>query len=135
MVRSMLSEILRAVISQTLMKKNGGGRIAALHGARRAPDRDDAGSAPHPYIVKPSQRQPKMLSEADGGVGGERKACDRKPVDACFRDFRGGDEPGHGAAEKPVRAPDRIADVRNRYRRRQHHIVVRARRHQAGPPR
>ena len=29
MVRSMLSESLRAVISQTLMKKNGGGRIAA----------------------------------------------------------------------------------------------------------
>ena len=29
MVRSMLSESLRAVISQTLLKKNGGGRIAA----------------------------------------------------------------------------------------------------------
>ena len=29
MVRSMLSESLRAVIAQTLMKKNGGGRIAA----------------------------------------------------------------------------------------------------------
>ena len=29
MVRAMLSESLRAVISQTLMKKNGGGRIAA----------------------------------------------------------------------------------------------------------
>src|SRR5262250_1746098 len=29
MVRSMLSESLRAVISQTLMKKNGGGRVAA----------------------------------------------------------------------------------------------------------
>ena len=29
MVRSMLSESMRAVISQTLMKKNGGGRIAA----------------------------------------------------------------------------------------------------------
>jgi twitching motility protein PilT len=29
MVRSMLSEALRAVISQTLMKKIGGGRIAA----------------------------------------------------------------------------------------------------------
>ena len=29
MVRSMLSESLQAVISQTLMKKNGGGRIAA----------------------------------------------------------------------------------------------------------
>jgi twitching motility protein PilT len=29
MVRSMLSESLRAVISQTLMKKIGGGRIAA----------------------------------------------------------------------------------------------------------
>jgi twitching motility protein PilT len=29
MVRSMLSESLRAVISQALMKKNGGGRIAA----------------------------------------------------------------------------------------------------------
>ncbi|MGH8216047.1 MAG: twitching motility protein PilT, partial [Rhodanobacteraceae bacterium] len=29
MVRSMLSESLRAVISQTLMKKVGGGRIAA----------------------------------------------------------------------------------------------------------
>jgi len=29
MVRSMLSESLRAVISQTLMKKTGGGRIAA----------------------------------------------------------------------------------------------------------
>lgn len=29
MVRSMLSESLKAVISQTLMKKNGGGRIAA----------------------------------------------------------------------------------------------------------
>jgi twitching motility protein PilT len=29
MVRSMLSEGLRAVISQTLMKKRGGGRIAA----------------------------------------------------------------------------------------------------------
>ena len=29
MVRAMLSEPLRAVISQTLMKKNGGGRIAA----------------------------------------------------------------------------------------------------------
>jgi twitching motility protein PilT len=29
MVRSMLSESLRAVISQTLLKKNGGGRVAA----------------------------------------------------------------------------------------------------------
>jgi len=29
MVRSMLSESLRAVISQTLMKKTGGGRVAA----------------------------------------------------------------------------------------------------------
>jgi twitching motility protein PilT len=29
MIRSMLSESLRAVISQTLLKKNGGGRIAA----------------------------------------------------------------------------------------------------------
>jgi twitching motility protein PilT len=29
MVRAMLSESLRAVISQTLMKKNGGGRVAA----------------------------------------------------------------------------------------------------------
>jgi twitching motility protein PilT len=29
MVRSMLSESLRAVISQTLLKRNGGGRIAA----------------------------------------------------------------------------------------------------------
>jgi twitching motility protein PilT len=29
MVRAMLSESLRAVISQTLLKKNGGGRIAA----------------------------------------------------------------------------------------------------------
>jgi twitching motility protein PilT len=29
MVRSMLSESLRAVISQTLLKKTGGGRIAA----------------------------------------------------------------------------------------------------------
>ena len=29
MVRSMLSESLQAVISQTLMKKNGGGRVAA----------------------------------------------------------------------------------------------------------
>jgi twitching motility protein PilT len=29
MVRAMLSESLRAVISQTLMKRNGGGRIAA----------------------------------------------------------------------------------------------------------
>ena len=29
MVRSMLSESLRAVISQTLMKKQGGGRVAA----------------------------------------------------------------------------------------------------------
>jgi twitching motility protein PilT len=29
MVRSMLSESLRAVVSQTLMKKNGGGRVAA----------------------------------------------------------------------------------------------------------
>jgi len=29
MVRAMLSESLRAVISQTLMKKSGGGRIAA----------------------------------------------------------------------------------------------------------
>src|SRR5437660_11029627 len=29
MVRSMLSESLRAVVSQTLMKKNAGGRIAA----------------------------------------------------------------------------------------------------------
>jgi len=29
MVRSMLSESLRAVISQTLMKKNSGGRVAA----------------------------------------------------------------------------------------------------------
>jgi len=29
MVRSMLSESLRAVISQTLVKKNGGGRVAA----------------------------------------------------------------------------------------------------------
>jgi twitching motility protein PilT len=29
MVRSMLSESLKAVISQTLLKKNGGGRVAA----------------------------------------------------------------------------------------------------------
>lgn len=29
MVRAMLSESLRAVISQTLLKKNGGGRVAA----------------------------------------------------------------------------------------------------------
>ncbi len=29
MVRSMLSESLRAVISQTLLKKTGGGRVAA----------------------------------------------------------------------------------------------------------
>jgi len=29
MVRSMLSESLRAVISQALLKKNGGGRVAA----------------------------------------------------------------------------------------------------------
>jgi twitching motility protein PilT len=29
MVRAMLSESLRAVISQTLLKRNGGGRIAA----------------------------------------------------------------------------------------------------------
>ena len=29
MVRSMLSESLRAVISQTLLKKHGGGRVAA----------------------------------------------------------------------------------------------------------
>src|SRR5690606_17116929 len=29
MVRSMLSESLQAVISQTLLKKNGGGRVAA----------------------------------------------------------------------------------------------------------
>jgi twitching motility protein PilT len=29
MVRSMLSESLRAVISQTLLKKDGGGRVAA----------------------------------------------------------------------------------------------------------
>lgn len=29
MVRSMLSESLRAVISQTLLKKQGGGRVAA----------------------------------------------------------------------------------------------------------
>jgi twitching motility protein PilT len=29
MIRSMLSESLRAVISQTLLKKNGGGRVAA----------------------------------------------------------------------------------------------------------
>jgi len=29
MVRSMLSESLQGVISQTLMKKNGGGRVAA----------------------------------------------------------------------------------------------------------
>jgi len=29
MVRSMLSESLRAVISQTLLKRNGGGRVAA----------------------------------------------------------------------------------------------------------
>ena len=29
MVRSMLSESLRAVVAQTLLKKNGGGRVAA----------------------------------------------------------------------------------------------------------
>lgn len=29
MVRSMLSESLEAVVSQTLLKKNGGGRVAA----------------------------------------------------------------------------------------------------------
>ena len=29
MVRAMLSESLQAVISQTLLKKNGGGRVAA----------------------------------------------------------------------------------------------------------
>jgi twitching motility protein PilT len=29
MIRAMLSESLKAVISQTLMKKNGGGRVAA----------------------------------------------------------------------------------------------------------
>ena len=30
MVRSMLSESLMAVVSQTLLKRNGGGRVAAL---------------------------------------------------------------------------------------------------------
>jgi len=35
MVRSMLSESLRAVISQTLLKKTGGGRVACLKPAKR----------------------------------------------------------------------------------------------------
>jgi len=37
MVRSMLSESLEAVISQTLLKKNGGGRVAAHEIMRRTP--------------------------------------------------------------------------------------------------
>ena len=37
MVRSMLSESLQAVISQTLMKKNGGGRVAAHEIMRGTP--------------------------------------------------------------------------------------------------
>lgn len=37
MVRSMLSESLEAVISQTLMKKNGGGRVAAHEIMRGTP--------------------------------------------------------------------------------------------------
>ena len=37
MIRSMLSESLQAVISQTLMKKSGGGRIAAHEIMRGTP--------------------------------------------------------------------------------------------------
>jgi len=80
--------------------------IGALHGARGAADRDDAGRAAHPHIVEPAQCQSQMLGEADGCVGGKREACNRKPIDARFRDFRGSDQSGHGAAEKPMRAPD-----------------------------
>jgi twitching motility protein PilT len=37
MVRSMLSESLMAVVSQTLLKRNGGGRVAALEILRGTP--------------------------------------------------------------------------------------------------
>ena len=67
-------------------------RIAVLHRARRAADRDDAGGAAHRHMIEPAHGQPQMLGQADGGVGRKREARDRQAVDARLRDFCRGEQ-------------------------------------------
>src|SRR5260370_36029541 len=87
-------------------------------------------------MLKPSYRQPQMLRQANGGIRRECEACDGQAVDAPLRDFAGGDKSGERTTKNPVGALDGIADIGDRYRRSQYHVVVaRRRRHQADPPR
>ena len=109
--------------------------VATLDSARGPPDRDDAGSAAHRNMVEPSQGQPEVLGEADRGVRRQGEACYGKAIDTRLGNPGAGEQFGERAAEKPVRAPDRVAYVRDRHRRGENDVVIRRPRHQVDPPR
>ena len=87
--------------------------IAALHGPRRAAQRDDAAGAAQRHVVEPARARAEMLGQADRGVGADGEARQRQAVDVGALEARTLDHLAHRAADPPVSGVGRIAPVRD----------------------
>ncbi len=124
-----LAEILQALAETVDMVGVAGDAgddigIAGLDRARRPAHRDHAGDATHRDIIEPARRQPVVLDDADRGIRRQRHAGRAHAVEPVLAKAGIPDQRGQGAADPPMGAPGREADIGDRDRSRDDDAVI-----------